>query len=86
VGSAAHALAGLDINRDKTFIGMPQNENILYQEVVTSTPPDVTPNTRIVAVCGLTQKEADPGEDGWFLADMMTYYALFGNQTVAQKW
>ena len=86
VDSAAHALENLSLNQDSTFVGMSSNENILYNDLVTFAPPDVTSNTRILAVCGLMQEEAGPAADGWFLADMMAYWALFGGKTESQLW
>jgi hypothetical protein len=57
-------------------------------------PPDVSFNTRILAVCGThdaihprTQQSIyDPNEDSWFLSDFYLFYHLFKHATPHQKW
>jgi hypothetical protein len=41
-------------------------------------PPDVQPNTRIIAVCGAsdTTGYGSPDKDGWFFSDFFLFYHL----------
>jgi hypothetical protein len=42
-------------------------------------PPDVSPKTRIIAVCGVSDSndEASPKADGWLLSDFYLFHHLF---------
>lgn len=57
-----------------------------YTQFTTHTPPDITSNTRIVAVCGTFQKKAMPKVDGWFLSDFFAFYTIFRGMTQHQTW
>ena len=56
--------------------------------------PDIHPNTKIVAVCGINdwkppgkaQGLAAPQEDGWFFSDMYLYHHLFSGIFQDQVW
>ncbi|KAE8377808.1 hypothetical protein BDV26DRAFT_292795 [Aspergillus bertholletiae] len=41
-------------------------------------PPDIQPNTRILALCGANDwhNEASPGKDGWFFSDFYLFHHL----------
>jgi hypothetical protein len=84
-------LEGVRVNEPTTFGGKFNKEEDkstarLYREIVTSTPPDITRETRVVAVCGVQQFEAMPSKDGWIVADMMLLYALLGGTSTSQQW
>jgi len=53
-------------------------EGLLDQEFVSRCPPDLQPNTRIIAVCGVSDTKgcADPFVDGWFLSDFYLFHYL----------
>ncbi|EFQ98153.1 hypothetical protein MGYG_01189 [Nannizzia gypsea CBS 118893] len=56
---------------------------------LTNSPPDITPNTRILAVCGVSdypENAASPEDDGWFYSDFFTFHTLLYGQGAAQKW
>ncbi|KAL8936160.1 MAG: hypothetical protein Q9216_005079, partial [Gyalolechia sp. 2 TL-2023] len=57
-----------------------------YESFNIHTPPDTTPNTHIVAVCGVGQEDAGPGDDGWFLSDFFAFYHLLDGATAHQHW
>ncbi|KAH8651889.1 hypothetical protein BGZ60DRAFT_520024 [Tricladium varicosporioides] len=64
------------------FGGIPRsNDQIFEQEFVSSCPPDFQPNTRIIAVCGVSdlQGHASPRIDGWFLSDFYLFHYLLQN-------
>ncbi|KKZ67182.1 hypothetical protein EMCG_07127 [[Emmonsia] crescens] len=44
-------------------------------------PPDVQPNTRVIALCGVTdfRNNASPKADGWFLSDFFLFHHLLQN-------
>jgi len=54
---------------------------LMDKEFAALCPPDVEPNTRILALCGTsdTEKLADPKEDGWFLSDFYLFHHLLQN-------
>ncbi|KAL8663085.1 MAG: hypothetical protein Q9202_004122 [Teloschistes flavicans] len=49
-------------------------------------PPDVTKDTRIVAVCGINPKWASPRDDGWFFSDFCAFWHLLNGLTTSQTW
>lgn len=53
----------------------PGAENL---EFLTFCPPDVQPNTRIIALCGANDynDNASPESDGWFLSDFYLFLHL----------
>lgn len=73
-GRLSKALSTINLNNPSTFGGVvrkaPANG---YSKFNTFSPPDLTSSTRIVAVCGIWQKDAMPQGDGWFLSD---FFAL----------
>ncbi|KAL8788895.1 MAG: hypothetical protein Q9213_001418 [Squamulea squamosa] len=83
------ALANIQIGQPQTHGGVfleSTDPKVVYDQFVTRTPPDVTNNTRIVAICGIDQKEASPQEDGWFLSDFFAFYHLLHGLTKHQSW
>ena len=52
-----------------------------------SCPPDVSPKTRIIAVCGITDigDRASPISDGWLLSDFWMFNHLFRETPVANQ-
>lgn len=65
-------------------IGKPHKRS--YLEFNTHTPPDITPNTRILAICGIASGEAAPNDDGWILSDFFAFYHLCRGLTEHQTW
>ncbi|OBT68174.1 hypothetical protein VE03_02400 [Pseudogymnoascus sp. 23342-1-I1] len=62
-------------------------------EFPTITPPDVTPNTRVVGICGISSVRdengavpSDPSKDGWYHAQFYLLHQLLMEQGVQQKW
>jgi hypothetical protein len=51
----------------------------------TRCPPDVQPNTRIIAVCGISdiQGMANPSLDGWFFSDFFLFHYLLQDSGMA---
>jgi len=43
-------------------------------------PPDVQKNTRVVAICGITDETAASQDDGWFFSDFFLFYQMLGSQ------
>ena len=58
------------------------------REFVTHTVPDIRPNTRVVAICGITDDGdcANPDDDGWFLSDFFAFNYLMKGTCANQKW
>jgi hypothetical protein len=56
-----------------------------YEEFATITPPDLTRQTRIVAVLGVHTGEPTAG-DGFFLSDFCAFWHLFSGKTANQTW
>jgi hypothetical protein len=48
------------------------------REFVSLCPPDIQPNTRILAVCGINDfnNSSAPSEDGWFHSDFYLFHYL----------
>lgn len=63
-----------------------QKRSIKVPRFTTHTVPDVTANTRIVAVVGVQQKVADPQTDGWFLSDFFAFWNVLHGMTATQTW
>jgi hypothetical protein len=65
----------------------PKNANLCGVESAARCPPDVSPRTRIVAVCGITDIDgtASPVIDGWFLSDFWMFNHLFRSAPVANQ-
>jgi hypothetical protein len=65
---------------------LPNHDGLIFQYAPSCVPPDVPPNTRIVAVCCIPQEDASPNVDGWFVSDFMAMYHLFQGLTEHQTW
>lgn len=57
------------------------------------TPPDVSPNTRVVGICGISSVRdengavpSDPSKDGWYHEQFYLLHQLLAEQGVQQKW
>lgn len=62
-------------------------------EFPTITPPDVSPSTRVVGICGISSvrdengdEPSDPSKDGWYHAQFYLLHQLLAEQGVKQKW
>src|SRR6266536_3626610 len=55
---------------------------------VSHTVPEVRNDTRIIAVCGVTDidDQAAPAEDGWFFSDFFAFHTLFYGHGSSQVW
>lgn len=86
----AEKLAKMEIGKPSTFDGQfndPEKVNNIYPRFTTKAPPDVTKNTRIISICGITSKAGpDPTEDGWFVSDFLAFYQLFRGRSEHQTW
>ncbi|KAL8880341.1 MAG: hypothetical protein Q9198_002230 [Flavoplaca austrocitrina] len=88
-GMLSKALGKMKLRQPETYGGKlldtttPGRE---YDEFNLHTPPDVTNNTRVVAICGIKQAEADPTDDGWFLSDFFAFHHLLTGLTKNQVW
>ena len=88
------SIQGLNLDRPpnpKGFGGVfsdPANKGSEYASFNTHTPPDITGNTRVIAVLGITTSDASPGEtfSGWMLSDFFAFWHLFNGTTTAQTW
>jgi hypothetical protein len=56
-------------------------------------PPDVSPGTRVVGICGISfvhdehgAVPSDPSKDGWYHAQFYLLHHLLAGQGVQQKW
>ncbi|OBT96012.1 hypothetical protein VE01_06799 [Pseudogymnoascus verrucosus] len=56
-------------------------------------PPDVSPGTRVVGICGISSVHdehgavpSDPSKDGWYHAQFYLLHHLLAGQGVQQKW
>ena len=48
-------------------------------------PPDVQKNTRIVAVCAVSDfADAAPQQDGWFFSDFFLFYQMLGSRSACK--
>ncbi|KAI9773674.1 MAG: hypothetical protein M1840_006948 [Geoglossum simile] len=65
----------------------PKDFSLHGVEFATRCPPDASPRTRIVAVCGITdiRSLASPAEDGWFLSDFWMFNHFFRSAPVANQ-
>jgi hypothetical protein len=65
----------------------PKDASLHSVEFAASCPPDVSPKTRIVAVCGITNigVNASPALDGWFLSDFWMFNHLLRSAPVANQ-
>ncbi|KAM5462935.1 hypothetical protein MauCBS54593_007763 [Microsporum audouinii] len=57
--------------------------------LVMNSPPDIRPNTRILAVCGISDEfndAASPSKDGWFYSDFFAFHTLLHGQGASQTW
>ncbi|KAL8636366.1 MAG: hypothetical protein Q9226_009264 [Calogaya cf. arnoldii] len=68
------------------FMQDDSNPEVTFNSFNTHTPPDITPNTRIVAVLGITQKEAVMPASMWFISDFFAFWNLFKGLTTIQHW
>ncbi|KAL8733585.1 MAG: hypothetical protein Q9166_001993 [cf. Caloplaca sp. 2 TL-2023] len=71
-----------------TYGGMVKNPALFEKTFNTQTLPDVPSDTRIIAICGITDYDnaADPSEDGWFLSDFYAFNYLLRHEGAAQIW
>ncbi|MDI1493009.1 MAG: hypothetical protein OHK93_004793 [Ramalina farinacea] len=63
-----------------------QGRSIRVPRFCTHTVPDVTVNTRVVAVVGIQQEWAAPEIDGWFLSDFFAFWNVLQGMTSTQTW
>jgi hypothetical protein len=65
----------------------PKDASLHGVEFAAQCPPDVSPKTRIIAVCGITDigGSASPAWDGWFLSDFWMFNHLFRSAPVANQ-
>ncbi|KAL9135963.1 MAG: hypothetical protein Q9175_002826 [Cornicularia normoerica] len=87
-GALRKALAGMRIGQPGTSGGhfyTAGNENQQYEQFNLHTPPDVTSNTRIIAVLGI-HEDAEPQQDGWFVSDFFAFWNIFQGITDSQNW
>ncbi|KAI9766499.1 MAG: hypothetical protein M1840_006456 [Geoglossum simile] len=65
----------------------PKDANLRGVEFAARCPPDVSPRTRIIAICGITNinGSASPAIDGWFLSDFWMFNHLFRSAPVANQ-
>ncbi|KAL8824329.1 MAG: hypothetical protein Q9191_005127 [Dirinaria sp. TL-2023a] len=84
----AEVLSKVVLSRPTTYGGIVKNPALLDKVFLTHTVPDILPNTRILAVCGITDYEdqACPDEDGWFISDFYAFNFLLRGQGAAQSW
>ncbi|KAL8668278.1 MAG: hypothetical protein Q9168_007089 [Polycauliona sp. 1 TL-2023] len=85
----AKALGKMKLRQPGTYTGQlleTTTPGRQYEEFNIHTPPDITPNTRIVAVCGIKPVEAGPSDDGWFLTDFFAFHHLLSGLTKHQIW
>lgn len=61
-----------------------QGRSIEVPRFTTHTVPDVTVNTRVVAVVGIQQEWAAPEVDGWFLSDFFAFWNVLKGMTCNQ--
>ncbi|KAL8902802.1 MAG: hypothetical protein Q9207_004375 [Kuettlingeria erythrocarpa] len=82
------ALSKVQPGKPKTYGGAIKNPALLEKVFISHTVPDVQPDTRILAVCGITdcEDDADPSNDGWFLSDFYAFNFLLRNEGAAQSW
>lgn len=88
-GALRKALTNMRVGEPETFGGIFQSETSQrrqYEQFTTHTPRDITANTRVIAVLGITQETAAPDVDGWFLSDFCAFWHLFNGTTVKQHW
>ncbi|KAL8746344.1 MAG: hypothetical protein Q9184_007758 [Pyrenodesmia sp. 2 TL-2023] len=85
----AEALGRISVGSPETYGGKFLDQTTVrphYQSFNMHTPPDITQNTRILAVCGISQKDAAPQGDGWFLSDFFAFYHLFHGLGRTECW
>ena len=84
----AEALARVQLGKPATYGGAIRNAALSETMFLTQTVPDVNPNTRILAVCGITDHydNASPKKDGWFYSDFYAFNYLLRGQGVSQTW
>ncbi|KAI4157103.1 MAG: hypothetical protein L6R39_000766 [Caloplaca ligustica] len=88
-GALAKALARIDVGKPQSSGGVLQhstNADIVYESFDTHTPPDIPPNTRIIAVLGIEQARISPEDSGWFLSDFMAFWHILHGFTKHQSW
>ncbi|PGH32040.1 hypothetical protein GX50_05165 [[Emmonsia] crescens] len=66
----------------------PSNAEMNFTEFVSHAPPDVSPDTRVVAVCGATDHDnlAHPNKDGRFFSDFYLFHNLLRGVAGPQTW
>ena len=84
----AAAMARMRLGKPSTYGGVIKNPALLEKVFISQTVPDVQPNTRIIAVCGITDYDDDahPAEGGWFLSDFYAFNYLLRQQGISQTW
>lgn len=88
-GALNEALSNLDFGKPETFGGRFRDawkRELHFEKFNTHTPPDITSNTRIAAVCGIVNEDARPEIDGWMLSDFFAFWNIFNSTTKHQSW
>ncbi|KAI4274448.1 MAG: hypothetical protein LQ337_003929 [Flavoplaca oasis] len=87
--SLAKHLQEIKLDFPATYGGMMQNEpnpQVTFDSFNTHTPPDIQPNTRLIAVLGLSPEEAVQPSSMWFISDYFAFWNLFNGVTPSQTW
>ncbi|KAL8670333.1 MAG: hypothetical protein Q9168_005120 [Polycauliona sp. 1 TL-2023] len=79
----------INVSFPASYGGIMKDESkpeVVFTSFNTHAPPDVLPNTRIVAVLGLTPEEAVTPESMWFISDFFAFWNLMHGLTTIQHW
>ena len=81
-------VSGIVPGRPETYGGAFKDPRMAKRTFVTHTVPDVSNNTRIIGVCGITHYDDkdSPAEDGWFFSDFFLFNLLLKGEGAAQTW
>ena len=69
-----------------TWGGVIKDSSKIDKTFISHTMPDVAHNTRVIAVCGILEKDASPVNDGWFLSDFYLFNHLLRGEGSEQSW
>ncbi|KAI4249759.1 MAG: hypothetical protein L6R40_000548 [Gallowayella cf. fulva] len=86
----ATALSKIKVGIPSTFGGVMHSEdnaNVVFDTFNIHAPPDITPNTRIIAVLGIPQEDSTKRANEWFISDFFAFWNLFQGVTIRpQHW
>lgn len=79
----------MEVGKPETYGGVyfdDANRETLYTKFKLHSPPEMTANTRVIALLGVEQEDVLLGKDDWFVSDFFAFWHLLNGLSPHQTW